>query len=229
VSDLERDLRALGATLVLPPTPDIASAVARDLVLRPHPVWRRLAPVAIAVLALAIGVTMAVPPARTAVLRFFGVGAVHVRFVDKLPAVAQRTIVPAGRELSREDWPEDLPRSPLLGQPDSVYADGGTITEVFGSPGAIRLLLTSIPSSPYAPDVVKKLAGVEGTQAVFVVVRGATGAALWIEGRKHTVRFPGWPPRLGGNTLVWVRGTVTLRIEGELGRDEAVRIANSLR
>jgi hypothetical protein len=228
VSELERDLRAVGSTLVFPPTPDIASAVARDLVPRQRPLWRRLAPIAVAVLALAIGVTMAVPPARAAVLRFFGVGAVHVRFVDKLPAVEQRTILPPGRELPRAEWPADLLRSPLLGQPDAVYADGGTITEVFGSPGAIRLLLTAIPSFPYAPDVVKKLAGAEGTRASFVAVRGATGAALWIEGRQHVVRFPGWPPRLARNTLVWVRGGVTLRIEGDLGREEAIRVADSL-
>ena len=35
--------------------------------------------------------------------------------------------------------------------------------------------------------------------------------------------------RLAGNTLLWTDGGVTYRLEAQVGRDEAVRIASSLR
>jgi anti-sigma factor RsiW len=37
------------------------------------------------------------------------------------------------------------------------------------------------------------------------------------------------PGRLARNTLVWSRGPVTLRVEGDLSREEAERIARSVR
>jgi hypothetical protein len=56
-----------------------------------------------------------------------------------------------------------------------------------------------------------------------VRVNGAPG--LFIEG-EH-VLLP--PRRLAGNTLVWVRGGATYRLESELGRDAAVALARSVR
>ena len=35
--------------------------------------------------------------------------------------------------------------------------------------------------------------------------------------------------RLAGNTLIWQRGDLTLRLEGELPKEEAIRIAESMR
>ena len=35
--------------------------------------------------------------------------------------------------------------------------------------------------------------------------------------------------RLAGNTLIWQRGDLTLRLEGKLPRDEPIRIAESMR
>lgn len=228
MSELERDLQALGESLVFPPTPDIATAVARDLAPRTRSRWmRRLAPVAIAVAALGVGVTMAVPPARTAVLHFFGVGAVEIRFVDRLPAVKPGPLLPPGRRISARASPVSLLRSSLLGPPDALYSDGRQVTLVYGKPGSIRLLVTQIPYSGFTPSIAKKLAGM-GTRADFVAVRSADGPAVWIEGQPHVVRFPGGPSRLAGNTLIWLRNGVTVRVEGALGRDRAVEIANSL-
>ena len=37
------------------------------------------------------------------------------------------------------------------------------------------------------------------------------------------------PNRLAGNTLLWVRGDTTYRLETALGRDAALRLARSVR
>ena len=86
-----------------------------------------------------------------------------------------------------------------------------------------------IPYAGVSPEIVKKVATVSGTRTSFVTVAGASEPGLWIEGERHIVRFPGWPARLAGNTLVWVRGGATVRVEGSLSREQAVRIASSLR
>jgi hypothetical protein len=64
-----------------------------------------------------------------------------------------------------------------------------------------------------------------------VTVDGREG--VWLEGGPHTVTFldeDGEPvvdhTRLAGNTLIWERGSLTLRLESELTKEEAVRIAD---
>lgn len=229
MSELERELRALGGAIAYPPTPDLGATVSRALTSRRRWPWRAWATVAVALVALAIGVTLAVPPARTAVFRFFHIGAVHVRFVDRLPQVEEQKVVPPGERVSANQSPFPLLRSPLLGPPDAVYTDGATLTQVFGKPGAARLFIMQIPYAAPSPEIVKKVATVSGTRTSFVTVAGASEPGLWIEGERHIVRLPGWPARLAGNTLVWVRDGATVRVEGSLSREQAVRIASSLR
>ena len=229
MSELERELRALGGAIAYPSTPDLGATVSRALTSRRRWPWRTWATVAVALVALAIGVTLAVPPARTAVFRFFHIGAVHVRFVDRLPQVEQQKVVPPGERVSANQSPFPLLRSPLLGPPDAVYTDGATLTQVFGKPGAARLFIMQIPHAGLSPEIVKKVATVSGTRTSFVTVSGASEPGLWIEGERHIVRFPGWPARLAGNTLVWVHDDATVRVEGSLSREQAVRIASSLR
>src|SRR5919202_5784051 len=86
--ELERELRALAAQIAYPLTPDLAAAVRQRVQAQPRRrAWARPLAVAIAVAAVAIGAAFAVPPARTAILRFFGIGAVRIHFVDRLPEV----------------------------------------------------------------------------------------------------------------------------------------------
>ena len=61
-------------------------------------------------------------------------------------------------------------------------------------------------------------------------------AGYWIVGRPHEVMLVdrhGRPfpetVRLAGNTLVWQRGELTMRIEGRFGKAKALRIARSVR
>jgi hypothetical protein len=236
VPELERELRELGRALDFPPTPDLAASpaltaapprpLARRVRLPASPLRRRLL-VAVALLALAVAVAFAVPPARSAILRFFGIGAVRVELVDRLPPVAPATPLELGEPIDPAAAPFPLLRSPVLGQPDAVYRAGNVVTLLYGSLGRPRLLVTLVRDGAFDPAVGKKLVG-GGTRIAFVTVRGSSSPALWIEGTPHAVHLPGGPPRLAGNTLIWQRGELTVRLEGAQSRDEALEIADSL-
>ncbi len=89
--DLERELRALGAVLDLPAERDLAPAVLARLGKPTHAGrWLRLAGVAALVLVIGLAATMAVPDARTAVLRFLGLKGVTVIRVDELPPASTK-------------------------------------------------------------------------------------------------------------------------------------------
>jgi hypothetical protein len=49
---------------------------------------------------------------------------------------------------------------------------------------------------------------------------------VFLSGEPHVVTPPN---RLAGNTLLWVRGDTTYRLETALGRDAALRLARSVR
>lgn len=227
MSELERELRAVGVEIAFPPTPDLAAAVRERVQTSRRPAWSRRLVVAIAVAVVAVGAAFAVPEARTAILRFFGIGAVRIEFVDRLPEVRPGPL-DLGTRIDPEAPPFRLLHSKLLGKPDAVYQDGGAVTLLYGTRSRVRLLVTEIDGSDFGSNVGKKLLA-EGTRVRFVDVRDAPGPAVWIEGKPHLVDFPGGPVRLAQNTLIWQRGPLTLRVEGKLRLAEATRIANSLR
>jgi hypothetical protein len=136
------------------------------------------------------------------------------------------------------------PTAPELGEPDEVYAGtepaGGRVSFVYrarpGVPAAgetsVGLLLVQFRASIEAGFMGKGLG--PGTRLESVVVNGRP--AFWIEGQPHFVIFRG-PDRniredqirLAGNVLLWEQGELTLRIEGALGKELALRIASSVR
>src|SRR2546426_9394472 len=73
MTELERALVALGRELDLPPEPDLRSRVRERIERRPR--YRRVLVPALALL-VALGIALAVPEARSAILRFFHIGAV---------------------------------------------------------------------------------------------------------------------------------------------------------
>ncbi len=115
--------------------------------------------VALALLAVVL-VGLAASPARTAILRFFGIGAVRIELVDRLPAVEPSAPIAAGRRIAATETPFRLLRSDLLGEPDRLYADGEVVTLLYGSPERVRLLVTQIGTAELTPELVKKLATV---------------------------------------------------------------------
>jgi hypothetical protein len=225
--DLERELHELGTAIAVPATPDIAGEVRTRLTVARVGRRRRRLVLALALLA-AVLVGLAASPARTAILRFFGVGAVGIELVDRLPSVRPSAPITAGRQIDPAETPFRLLRSDLLGKPDRVYVDGDVVTLLYGSPERVRLLVTQIGTAELAPELVKKL-GIASTEIRFVELAGLPEPALWIEGEPHVVVLPDAPPRLASNTLVWVQSGRTLRIEGALDEPDAVRIAESFR
>src|SRR6266545_6426089 len=106
MTELERALVALGRELDFPVEPDLVAGVRARLerprfVLAPR---RRALAFAVAVLVVAFGIAMAVPQARSAILRFFHIGGVTVEQVETLPRAENRPLVAGlGPPLSRRD------------------------------------------------------------------------------------------------------------------------------
>ena len=220
--ELDVALRELGRQVEFPPTPDIAASI-RGRLERPRR-WLRPAAIALAVLVVAIGAAFAVPPARTAILDWLGLRGVSIVRVDELPPTS-----PVGRlDLGRRVTLGEAPPWTLLPDdaPDSVFVEDGTVNLLWGTPDDVRLLLSEFRGDPY----IEKL--VEGdTEVEPVSVNGRAGA--WLE-QPHVVlfkdpsgRFRNDAPRLAGKTLLWEHGDLTLRLEGDLSKTEALRIARS--
>ena len=227
MTELENELRSLASSIDFPTPPDIASSLNVHVPDPPRAVWRRRIALAAAIVAIAIGAGFVVPQARTAILRFFGVGAVHIEFVDRLPEVRPAARLELGAPIDPADAPFLVVQSELLGDADGVFRRGDVISLLYGTPERVRLLVTEIADSDFTPEVGKKLASA-GTHVEFVPIRGSVGPGVWIEGRPHTVRLPGGPPRFATNTLIWTLGQTTLRLEGAESVQQAVAIAESL-
>lgn len=228
MADLELELRELGRRVEFPPTPELTTGVRRRFAERPTTAWPRRAAFAAVALAVCVGAAFAVRPARTAILRFLDVGAVRIQFVDRLPEVQRSTPVALGSPMSLDESPFPLLFSKLLGNPDALYRDGVVVTLLYGHPNRVRLLVTEIYESGFTPDLGKKLAET-GTHVDFGTIQGAVGPGVWLSGRPHVVILPGGPPRLAAETLIWRRGALTLRLEGEPTVAQAVAIAESFR
>jgi hypothetical protein len=233
VSSLDQSLHELGGELAFPPQPDLAPAVLARLHGKPFP-WRRAA-LAFALVLVALGAALAVPQARSALQRWFHVGGATVVRVETLPPAVERsqagglgrpvTVAEAGRRLG---FPLELP--PLHGAP-RVYMVGDSLASVVLRAHGTTVLLSEFYS--YSTQALKKLA-VHGTSVEPARVRGAPG--LWIEGGPHTLswidRSTGYSERpilIHGNVLLWLRGGVTLRLEGRLTKAQALEIARTVR
>jgi hypothetical protein len=271
--DLEAALRDLGAHLDLPPTPDLAAAVATRLREAPAPApgaarrgwgerlprppaWRRLALAGLAAVLLAAAVLVVSPGTREAVARRLGLRGIDIRIGGERPTPTvttrpgERLELGLGERVSLEEarrraaFPVLVPAAAGFQRPDAVYVNpdqplGGRVDLVFRArPG--------LPASPYTdagllitqfqatltPDFIKKV--VAGGLVEEVQVAGQPG--YWFSGEPHFFTFRDRAgelndesTRLAGNTLVWQAGALTLRLEGQLSRQEAIRIAESMR
>jgi hypothetical protein len=196
----------------------------------------RTAAVAMLVAVVALAATLAAAPGvRARIADWLGIGAVRIERVERLPdtsaaaglGLGTRTTLAAARRTAGVP----VPTITALGSPDAVYVDrrsGGSASLVYlarpGLPAATRgvgALLTMLPGGD--PLVVKKLLGA-GTSVQSVDVDGGLG--VFVSGEPHVVSPPN---RLAGNTVLWVRGDTTYRLETALGRDAALRLARSVR
>jgi hypothetical protein len=242
MTELELQLRELGAGLDFPATPDLARSVRARLAERRSwwrgPSRRRALAVALAILVVAAAAVMAVPSARTAILRFFHIGAVTVERVETLPPARERPLTTGlGRPLPpevaarRAGFTMLLP--PLDEPPERVYVRAGVLqATLLDVPDVGTVLLTEMRGGNQM-GLAKKIVDRQ-TNVTSVSVNGSFG--IWITGAPHvflfedqTGRVQEVTTRLAGNVLVWEQDGLTLRLEGELTKARALELARSIR
>ena len=237
--ELELALRQLGAAVEFPEEPDLADGVRRRLREAPGRGWAppRLLLVGLAVLVVAVGAVMAVPSARTAVLEWLGIKGVSVTRVDTLPRTAPLRDVGLGERVTLEEawrrapWLVE-PSYERLGEPDQVYyaevVPRGQVAFLWGTLREPRLLMTQSPGEAFGEKMLKGR-----TNADAVDVDGARG--VWFSGPPHVFIYRDErgqvreeSARLVGNTLLWQDGELTVRLEGDLSKEDALEIARSV-
>ena len=240
MNGLEHELRELGPFVDWPDARDVAPAVAARIAApapRRRP-WRRVALVLAAVV-LALAVALAVPPARTAIFDWLGIGSARIELVDELPALP---LTAPDELLGQPTTLADARRragfriaSPPRGEPapDEIrVVDGRRVSYLWRDGDRIRLLVTQVPGLLQRGEILKKLIPptvridqltIDGDGAVFV--SGGPHAVYLLGPSGSFEEDHGW---LAGTTLLVDRGGSTLRIEGDLERDQAVDLARSM-
>jgi hypothetical protein len=215
--------------------------------------WRRLAVAGMAVVLLAAAVLVASPGTREAVARRLGLRGIDIRIGGPPPSTA--TTRPQGVDLGLGDrvsleearrlvgFPVLVPGGDL-GRPDEVYVNravpvGGRVDLVYrprpGLPASpftdVGLLVTQFRGQP-TPEFLKKVT----TMGLVEQLEVGGEPGYWFSGEPHFFTYQDAAgnlreerTRLAGDTLIWQRGELTLRIEGQLPREAALRVAESMR
>ena len=249
---LEAELRELAHVLVLPPVPDVRAAVRARVAGAPPPRLSlrrdtgrgshrsRLLVAFAALLALlaALAVTPAGQAAAAHLLRLVGIefapgASPSPHGSGLLPGQRGVTLEAARRQAA---FAVDVPRA--LGRPDAVAVsdEGRVVSLIYGAgPGRPAANLDGVAVRLDEFDgtlgpVFEKFLGGAGVQRVSV--NGGSGA--WVNG-PHEVLYLGrdgqirqQSARLSARTLIWQRGNVTLRLEGEYSLQQALRVAQSV-
>ncbi|MGW0807501.1 hypothetical protein [Nonomuraea sp. NPDC002799] len=188
--------------------------------------WRVVA----AVVVVVIAITAATPQGRAAVRTILRFAGIEFRIGDTTPEPVTTTApmpgehpVPTAEVTSARFGVKTLT---ALGPPQrATVADGGRVVSMFW-PGGVRL---DQFDGGVDPILFKKL-GPPGPDWLEVGVYDA----WWVPGEHplgYIRRQDGTevPLRQAGPTLIWQQETLGLRLEGVRTREEAVRIAGSLR
>ena len=152
-------------------------------------------------------------------------------------------LVTLGDAEKRAGFRVSVPTDPALGPADAVY-----VRAVEGST-AISLAYSARPGIPVSPQLdlaalVTELGGhlepailgkvvPQGTKLELLTVNGSPGA--WLEGQPHQVFYTSNGGasyvtdtlRLAGNTLIWQQNGLVMRLEAQVDKATALRIAAS--
>ena len=229
MNELERRLQELGGEIAYPATPRFELQLGQE---RRRDVRRPLV-LALAVIVVAFAGMLALSPgARSAFLELFHIRGATVELVETLPDIrAQR--LDFGERVSREEAERragfDL--LDLEEQPDAIFIrPDGLVSLVYGDPAKPRLVLSQARGGIF-DGFIKKM-GSRGTTVRRVEVGGEPG--LYVSGPEHFVMFldengfvSDERTYLAGTVLLWNRGPLLLRLEGDLTEREALRLAES--
>jgi hypothetical protein len=204
---------------------------------------------------LAAAVLVASPGTREAVARRLGLRGVGVELGGPPPPTVttrpgERLDLGLGGRVTLEEarrrvgFPVLVPDIAGFRQPAAVFVNenappGGRVDLVYrarpGLPASpftdAGLLVTEFQGQP-SPLFLKKVAVAGMVEEV--TVGGEPG--YWFSGEPHFFTYQDARgavreerTRLAGNTLIWQRGDLTLRLEGEITKQEALAIAESMR
>jgi hypothetical protein len=254
LESLEQQLSGLGERLDWPSTPNLAPVIRQRIAVRRQWFDNRWA-MAAAVALIALAALLAFPPSREAIADWINLHTFIGR-TQHLPTLSPRPSGPLGVRLglggkttlaaSRDavSWKVLLPQS--LGQPDEVYLQlppdgpsGGEVTLVYATrpeiPTAaetgVAVLITEARGKVNSNFFGKMLG--QGTTIDPVTIDGHSG--YWFAGAPHDFffidsagNFRAETLRLATNTLLIDEGGTVVRIEGDLTKDQAILIAQSL-
>ena len=216
MTELERALVALGNELEFPASRDVWPQIADRLQRRR---WFRPAAFALAVGVVAVGIAFAVPPARSAILRFFHIGSVTIERVETLPPATTR--------------PFSTGLGPARSQPTVKLPAGLKATAYYARPGLNAALLRYRGKQVLYAELrgdqmgfTKKFVGPTthaedariGEWGMFL--SGAPHVVMWEDGRVET--------RLAGNVLIWLFQGTTYRLEGQLNKEQMLKLGRQI-
>jgi hypothetical protein len=222
MTELERALLALDVEF--PPEPNLLPAVRARMERRR---WQRPLVFAVALAVVAFGIAMAVPDARSAILRFFHIGSVSIERVETLPAAQQRPLTAGlGAPMSRaaaESEANFSMRLPKGVQPTLYYVRPGLIATMLRVDGKPVLL---VEFQGDQVSLTKKFAASE--TSVQPAQIGEFG--LWLTRGRHVMRWgdQALQTRLAGNVLLWLQNERTYRLEGALGKEKMLELAREI-
>jgi len=181
--------------------------------------WVVVAAVVLALVALAI---VSIAPARHAVADLLGIGATEVRHVRELPPSEAATSLPSPgsraeleRRLARDHLYE--PDPDLVGPAVAWSVDPRRETTI-----AYHDVVLSQRDRGDAPPAVKSAP--PGSDVRYVTVGDAPGLFV---GGGHTRTLDGHTYR-SANALIWERGNIELRLEGDLPLRRMLEVARSV-
>ena len=254
--DLERTLSEIGRRIV-PSSRDLWPAVrARIAERRAAPWWTRLgwepralAPIGATLVVILAAAFLLTPELAARAAQVLGIPGVQIYRVGETPTVqptAPAVSFPGQRVATLAEASRVAAftvRAPTaLGEPSAIYVET--------SPVRVTIVYTSVPGIAQSAQanvsaIVVEFRGAIDTQLMAKVIGPNTtldavpfgsSVGYWLAGQPHQFFFRDpagnvMPEtlRLAGNTLLWEEGGVTYRLEAEVGRDEALRIASSMR
>lgn len=244
---LERDLRAFADGFPETPAlaPGISAGIRRASVRRRR---RRVALLALALFLLVPATALAVSgDLRDRVLETFGLRNVRITTVPRFPEVG-----PEARRLrlgprislaqARRDLQANVRAPAVLGAPDGIFEeqlDSGVDVSFLYEPrtveqriGVRKRVLVSLVRGTIDKTILGKTIAA-ATKATPLEIDGRP--ALLLSGHPHLMvifragdRLDQTYSRLVGTTLLWQRGDLLVRVEGDLPRARLIAIARSL-
>jgi hypothetical protein len=256
MADLQERLYQLGREIDYPETPNLGAAVRARL---SQPARRerfdtRWLAIAAAALIVALGALLAIPTTRNAIAGFFGLKGVIIQRVPSFKSPTPSSGATVGERLglgrqvtlpqAQAAVPYGISFPQALGRPDQVFliqpADLKAVALVWlpradlpvAAETGVGALVIEFPGT-VQPDLFMKMLGPDAT---LESVQVNANPGYWISGKPHGFFFldsRGNPRedtfRLARDVLIWNQGSLVVRIESALGKENTLALAATMK